>query len=208
MKPSIDELFDDDQYIKLAELPYAEIIPFVQHELAQRNGIIRSYIWLNILILLAMLAFGTQQVWSGHIRFFQLMSNVFIGFGITFTILVPVHEAIHGIAYKLLGAPSVAFGGNVRQFYFYAVADRFVVEQKGFRFLALAPFAVISALMMIGILLTPLPIQWILWGILLLHTGACAGDFGMLGFYYRHSGGEIFTFDDVNNKIAYFFQKR
>lgn len=209
MKPSIEELFNSDRYIQLAELPYTEMIPFVQHEFAQRNNIIRGYIWLNISILLMMILIGARQMWNGEIGFWPFIAYIFLGFAITLTVLVPVHEAIHGLAYKMLGAPKVSFGGNLRQFYFYAVADRFVVGARGFRLIALAPFVLITIATIIGLYLTPVNIQWILWGILLMHTGACAGDFGMLGFYKRHDdGGEIFTFDDVSNKVAYFFQEK
>lgn len=209
MKPSIEELFNSDRYIQLAELAYTEMIPFVQHEFAQRSNIIRGYIWLNIFILLMMVLVGARQVWNGEINFWSVIAYTFLGFAITLTLLVPVHEAIHGLAYKLLGAPKVAFGGNLKKFYFYAAADRFVVGAQGFRFVALTPFMVITIATIIGLYLTPVNVQWLLWGILLMHTGACAGDFGMLGFYKRHhENGEIFTFDDVSNKRAYFFQKK
>ncbi|MBK7869173.1 MAG: DUF3267 domain-containing protein [Saprospiraceae bacterium] len=208
MKPTIEELFNDDQYIKLAELPYTEMIPFVQNEFAKRNTVIRIYIWLNIFILLLMIMLGILQSLNGQISVGMLISNTLIGFALTLTILIPVHEALHGLAYKLLGAPKVAFGGNIRQFYFYAVADRFVIGKNGFKIIALTPFVVISMIAIIGILLTPVKIQWICWGVLLMHTGACAGDFGLLGFYKRHPGGDIFTFDHVKEKVAYFFQKK
>ncbi|MDX1939663.1 MAG: DUF3267 domain-containing protein, partial [Saprospiraceae bacterium] len=144
----------------------------------------------------------------GQISIWNIINYTLIGFGLTLTILIPVHEALHGLAYKILGAPKVAFGGNLRQFYFYAVADRFVIGKSGFRILALTPFIVISMISIMGILLMSVKMQWMLWGVLLMHTGACAGDFGLLGFYKRHQGSEIFTFDDVKEKVAYFFQKK
>ncbi|MDX1942215.1 MAG: hypothetical protein SFU99_16745, partial [Saprospiraceae bacterium] len=67
MKPTIEALFNEAQYIKLTELPYTEMIPFVQKEFTHRNGVIRGYIWLNILILLLMIGVGIFQSLHGQI---------------------------------------------------------------------------------------------------------------------------------------------
>ncbi|HMO38651.1 MAG TPA: DUF3267 domain-containing protein [Saprospiraceae bacterium] len=208
-KPTIAELQDEEQYVQIAALLYDEMIPFLQEVFTNRPPIIQHYIRLNELIVALMLGLGIWQVWAGHIIWYQVFLYIFLGAAIALTVLVPVHEAIHGLAYKLLGAPRISFGAELRKFYFYAVADRFVVGPDEFRKLALAPFAVISSVVVIGLILWPVgPVAWVLWGILLMHTGACAGDFGMLAFYQQHPGGTIFTFDDVPGKVAYFFQEK
>ncbi len=208
MKPSIDKLFDESQYVQLEVLPYAEMIPFVQREFQYSNFIIRSYIGLNILIVIVMIGAGYLHISAGEITFGNLFYAVFLGFAVSLTIIIPIHEAIHGVAYKIVGAPKVAFGSNLRKFYFYAVADRFVIGSSGFRVVALAPFVTISLITIIILFFSSIFIQWLMWGLLLMHTGACAGDFGMLAFYHRHSEGEILTFDDVTAQKAYFFQKK
>lgn len=207
MKPSIDELFEDEQFVQLEVLPYSDMIPFVQREFRYPTPIIRLYWGINILIVFIMLGIAYLHISAGKITFSQLFYAISLGVALSLTLLIPLHEAIHGIAYKLVGAPKVSFGGSFRQFYFYAVADRFVVGARSFRAVALAPFVIISILFFLLLFFTSPFVQWICWGGLLMHTGACAGDFGMLGFYQRLSGSELFTFDDVAAQKAYFFQR-
>ena len=206
-QPNIDTLFESERYAQIAKLPYSEMVPFVQREFGERTPIIRFFIALNLLILVLMIVFAIIQVSLSQISVWKVISFAFLGGTVVFAVLVPIHEALHGLAYKLSGAPSISFGANLRQFYFYAVADKFVIGKKAFRFVALLPFFVINTLLVILLLLAPVGWQWVLWGVLLMHTGGCAGDFGMLSFYNRHEG-ELYTFDDVQNKVAYFFQEQ
>lgn len=208
MKPTIEALFSEAQFTQLEMLPYAEMIPFVQREFKYPTPLVRLYIVLNVLIVGIMLVLGYLQISSSKINIGDLFSSVSLGLAASMTILIPIHEAIHGLAYKMVGAPSVSYGGNWRKLYFYAVADRFVIGRKHFRMVAIAPFLVISLLSIIALFFVSISMQWFLWGLLLLHTGACAGDFGMLAFYQRHPEGELLTFDDVAAQKAYFFQQR
>ncbi|MFN7118764.1 MAG: DUF3267 domain-containing protein [Saprospiraceae bacterium] len=208
MKPTIDALFDESEYLLLEELPYTEMIPFVQRDFQYPTNIIRFYIALNVLLLIVIIGVAALQISAGKITFGNLFYAVSLGFAASLTLLIPIHEAIHGLAYKIAGAPKVSFGGNLRKFYFYAVADRFVAGAREFRLVALAPFVVISFTGTIILIFSPIFFQWLLWGVLLLHTGACAGDFAMLAFYARLSNDKIFTFDDVKAQKAYFFQKK
>lgn len=206
-KPTIEQLFTDE-FEQLEVLPYSEMIPFVQRQFQKPTRITRLYISLNVFMLMGMIGLAYWQISIGKVAFWQLLNAVFLGFAVSLTVLVPLHEAIHGIVYKLMGAPKVSFGGNWRKFYFYAAADRFVAGEQAFRLVALAPFVVLSVLAILGLLFTAPFVQWLLLGVLLLHTGACAGDFGMLAFYEDCPPGEIFTFDDVVAKKAYFFQRK
>ncbi len=207
-KPTIEELFDESRFEQLAVLPYNEMVPFVQEQFKHKNNIIRLYIAANISILIVMMMIGAWQVGTERIGAVVLMSATFLGFFASLTVLIPIHEAIHAAAYKWAGAPQVSFGSNWKKIYFYAAADRFVADSNSFRIIALAPFIVISTVLILLILIIPIWWQWLLWGTLLIHTGACAGDFGMLGFYERYNGKAVFTFDDVMEKKAYFFRAR
>ncbi len=207
MTPDIDTLFEDERYVKIAELPYTEMIPFVQHEFGERTRLIRLFIVLNLLILVLMVVLAIVQVASGQITLGRVISYALLGGTVVFALLIPLHEALHGLAYKLSGAPRISFGGNLSRFYFYAVADKFVIGKRAFIFVALLPFFVITTILIVLLLNVSPGWQWLLWGVLLMHTGGCAGDFGMLSFYNRHEG-EVYTFDDVSQKMAYFFQEQ
>ncbi len=208
MKPTIEALFSEVEFTQVEMLPYEEMIPFVQREFKYPTPLIRIYVVLNVLIVGILLVLGYLQVSSGRISIGHLFGSVSLGLAASMTILIPIHEAIHGLAYKIAGALRVSYGVNWRKLYFYAVADRFVIGRKDFRMVAIAPFLVISFLSIIALFFVSLPVQWFFGGLLLLHTGACAGDFAMLAFYQRHPEGELLTFDDVAAKKAYFFQQR
>ncbi len=49
-----------------------------------------------------------------------------------FTIIIPVHEGIHAIVYKMLGAKNIRFGADVKKMIFYATADKYVTTRKKF----------------------------------------------------------------------------
>jgi len=42
-------------------------------------------------------------------------------------------------------------------------------------------------------------------GALLLHTGACSGDFALLNLVWAHRATGVFTYDDMVAKRSFFF---
>jgi hypothetical protein len=138
-----------------------------------------------------------------------MLSQAFgIAIILLFTITIVLHEMVHGIAYKLNGAPRISFGVNWREFYFYAVADQFVLGRKAFTFVALSPFISISLGLIVSISVLGQFGKWILFFSLFLHTGACAGDFVMLSFFeINKKFKKMLTFDDVKAGLSYFYGK-
>jgi hypothetical protein len=59
-------------------------------------------------------------------------------------LVIPLHESVHGLAYKIIGAPKIHFGADLKQMIFYVAADKYPVGRKGFYFIALAPFLFIN----------------------------------------------------------------
>ena len=200
------ELKNDPSYSLLLMLPHDGIFSFVQEQFSNRTCILKGYIWLNILLMAGMVLLGMAEIWTGKTALFSILKYLGIGTLAVLTVLIPVHEAIHGLAYKLVGAPSVSYGANWEKYYFYAVADRFVVKQKFFTFIALLPFVLISLVSLTAVFFVSIELKWMFLGILFVHTTACAGDFAMLGFYEKHRQySELLTFDDVKEKRTYFY---
>ncbi len=202
------ELQDEESYTPLLKLHHDDIIGFVQSEFSFDTRVIRFYLGLNIAIFLFMLIGAGWQIYQGLINLGQVLAYTGWGLLISLTVLIPIHEWIHGIAYRLAGAPRVTYRANLRKFYFYAVADRFVLGPAAFRMVALAPFVLISFLAVALTFYVSLNYQWLCWGVLLMHTGACAGDFGLLSFYDRQPDKKIFTYDDVAAKVTYFYYQK
>ena len=203
----IADLDNKDRFTKLLTLQYDEIIPFVRDIFDRRGRITRIFWWLNIALLFSLIVLGYWDVSSKQNNLGTILIFSVLGLTLGLIIVVPLHEWIHGVAYKLVGAPKVTYGGNWRKFYFYAVADKFVVPTKSFLFVALAPFLVISGLALVGYFNSGPNAQWFYLGTLLMHTTACSGDFAMISFYDLNREKEIYTVDDVENKVSYFYVK-
>lgn len=205
---TVEELKQNPHYERWISLDHKDILPFVQREFGRKSWLTRAYIFLNIFLLGFMIILGAWQVGHGIASTGNIILYSILGLALTLTLLVPVHEGIHGLAYKLAGAPSVKYGSDIRKFIFYAMADHFVAGSRQFVFVALAPFVLINSFALLGIFYVSLNYQWLLLGVLLMHTGACAGDFAMLSFLLRHREEEVYTYDDVDNKVSYFYRAR
>ncbi|MCO6480634.1 MAG: DUF3267 domain-containing protein [Phaeodactylibacter sp.] len=205
---TVEELQQDPAYEHWLSLSHDEILPFVQEEFGRRSWLTRFYLLLNLALLLAMILLGAWQVSHGLIGAGTVILNGILGILLTLTLLVPLHEGIHGLAYRLVGAPKVQYGSDIRKFIFYAMADHFVVGFPQFIVVALAPFLVINFFAFLAIFYVSLNYQWILLGVLLMHTGACAGDIAMLSFFLRHREKGLLTYDDVGRNTSHFYRER
>jgi hypothetical protein len=203
-----EQLQQDPSYNLLLMLPHDDLLPFLQEQISARSKTMRYFLALNALLIAGMAVIAVLDVRQGLIGWSGILKNFGLGTLLVFTILIAVHEGIHGLAYKMAGAPEISFGVSWRKFYFYAVANKFIVNHTAFLLIALAPFAVISAVVIGGLFFADVWMKWVLLTILFMHTGACAGDFAMLAFYEKHRHlGKILTFDDVDKKISYFYVK-
>lgn len=180
----------------------AFILPFMKH----KNRFIVLYkvgAYLPFLVLFGtlgyMLGSGTGKL--------EYLSAVFYAFGAAL-LLIPIHEVIHGIAYKWLGAPKVSYGVVWKKLVFYAQADRFVVGYKQFIIVALAPFVVIGVALLIAMLFAN--VQWSIFLLTLLsiHNGLCAGDFALMSYFFENRDKEMVTYDDEAEGKTYFYQRR
>ena len=202
----IEELENNDAYQLIKTIHHQEILPFIQKEFDRRNLIIHLFVIINIALLTSSIFIGIQQVSSGTISFWR-MFLLWVGGAIAgSTLIIPIHELIHGITYYLLGAPKVSYGWNPKQFYFFAVADRYVINGTQMWPLALGPFVIISVACLMGIVYLGIYWQWFFWGLLVMHSLNCIGDFGMLSFFWEHRSKRLYTFDIVEHSVSYVYQ--
>jgi len=192
-------------YTLLATLNHKELVPFLKPYLFKWNRYAVLYHIITFLLCFVITIVLGYRV--GRYGFnFDMVAHFLYGFGFALLVL-PLHELLHGIAYKMVGAPKVSYGGDIKKFVFFAVADNFVVSYREFRFVALAPFVVITSIA-IGMCFV-LPISWAytMLGVILVHSMFCGGDFGLLSFFREHRQQEVITYDDVANKVSYFYSK-
>ena len=182
------------------------MVPFILQEFRNRNLIIHVFVIINLSLVTGGLLFAIEQIKMGTIGLFALFLLWILGAVAGSTIVVPIHEGLHGLAYYALGAKKVSYGGNLKQFYFYAVADRFVLNEKGIWPLALSPFLCISAACVLGILYFNVFWQCFFWGFLTMHSLNCLGDFGILSFFWANRGKSLYTYDLVDQGKSFVYR--
>ena len=204
MKLKPEEL-EENGYILLDEMNHAEIIPFVKKFLHKRTWISLLY-YLSVFVSFSFLLFFCIKFYhSGINTFGNILVQILFGFLLTLA-LVPVHELIHALAYKLSGAKKTSFDANLKRFYFLAIADQFVTSKHEFKIVALAPFLVISLALLIA---SYLSVEWkiTILTTLTIHSLACSGDFALLSYFEFNRKKEVVTYDDRENKVSFFYGK-
>lgn len=202
--------YEKDGYHVIDSFIYDDIKTFLERNKPRKNHII-WIVFISGFFILFFIGFAMGKLWSDSLSFSQfgiqiLKCVVFSILGCA--LIIPVHEFIHWIAYKKEGANDVRFGAIWKSFVFYAAAHNFAADYKTFRRIALAPFYILSVLLIL-LLLSPVP----LWGkisiaaILLFHIVSCSGDLSMLSYMKRYKRRNVITVDDIDNRFTYFMEK-
>ncbi len=186
------------------ELDHENLIPFVRKYLRKPTRTKQAYYISNLICLSLLVGFIGWAIYS-KMSGYNIFYSVSKGLALTF-LLVPIHEWIHGLAYRSQGAKNTSYGANLRKFYFVAYADKFVANRRSFRIIALAPFVVLSIGMLITLFFVPMSWQISICAMLTLHTAMCSGDFGLLNYFDYHQMEEV-TYDDVAQKRTLFLKK-
>lgn len=207
--PTIRELQNEERFDLLAEVSHKEIKEFVVKQLTSGGNLVRIYmIYQGVMILT-----GSVFLILSVIAFFRGYKEPLLICGATlvfcFSLLIVIHELLHGIALKLSGAKKVSFGGYLKKFVFYAEADQTVFNRKQFAFIALTPLFVIKLLTVAGIiLLFNSPFVYFFIIVMSAHSLFCAGDIGLLSIFHTNGKEEIFTYDEKKKKTSYYYQRK
>ncbi len=182
----------------------SEVLEFVRRELSRPAWPL--YVVYTVLggLLVIALALGGGAFVDGR----AIVSDVLVPFGVgvlAIILLIVPHELLHGLAFKLLGAPKVTYGADWSKLVFHAAAPGFPIERRGMVLVALAPFVIITtALAIPGVLLGGF-YSWVALGALLMHTQGCLGDFAMLNFFARAASGYAYVTYDESNGESFVF---
>lgn len=200
------EKLQDLGYVQVDTLAHNQLIPFIQEYLKKNNPYTLFYKIFHLVLLVFLAIIIGYGVASKQIEIARVVSQLSFGFVIAF-LLLPIHEGLHGWAYKRVGAQQVSYAAEWKKLYFMAIADKFVANRKEFVFVALLPFAFLVVLGLAASVFLPLP--WMLTSLatVLVHGSMCGGDFGLLSYFHEKRHFDVVTFDDVPNKISYFYQK-
>lgn len=158
------------------------------------------------LFLLAILVyqFMFHTVHEG-VRWISVLKYIGFGFFLGAVPVIPVHELIHGLACRLIGARKISYGVEWDYLMFYASADQFVMNRSQFAFVALLPFVLLSGLFL-GIALYGPALSSLIWlSACFFHGTMCIGDFGLLSFFSENQASELYTYDDLGEKKTFFY---
>jgi len=204
--PSIEELNNPDEFVLYASVEQNRIKDFVLQQVMSDKKLIPVYMVYQTLLFLTGIFFFTRSVmlaFRGH-----TLSLLYTAGAVVFslTLLVVIHELLHGTALKLAGAPKVTYGGILSKFIFFAEADRFVLGKRIFLLVAFTPLVVVKVITLTGIIIffyTPLLYFFLV--VMVIHSFFCSGDVALATLFYRFPGRETYTYDNAAEKKSYYF---
>jgi hypothetical protein len=204
-KYKVDDL-KEPEFVLMDKLNHSDLFPFIKKAHQKRNLVFYFFNAINLLFGIVLLTLMLKEVVKGDFRFSEEFTYFSYGLISTFA-LIPLHEYIHALAYKFVGATNTSYDMNLRKFYFMAMADKFVADSKEFRIVILAPFVSISIVCLI--LYVSFSGIWKFYpvGLFFTHTLFCSGDFGLLSYLESNKSKEIYTYDDKARGESYFFER-
>jgi hypothetical protein len=205
MAINIDEFSNELKYRHLKTISYNDIIPFIFEYLKKRTTTILLF-WAFCIVFLLQAVYIRFSI-AGNYELLQIMMQSLLGFVVFPVILIPVHEFLHIAPYFITGARNIRIGMDLKQYMFYVTAHRYVASPAQFKLVALTPFILINSILVMLILIIPGLWQWSFSICLFAHTTMCTGDFALLNFYSINRDKKIYTWDDADNKEAYFYEK-
>ena len=206
MRPDVEKIQRDPGYRQILELDFNNMIPFVLSNIRRRGIISYLYAGFNLgMIILIILYFITGPALHQYPWTVILKQTVF-GFLAGSILIIPVHELLHGLVYKVLGARKIIFGADMKQFIFYVTADRYPVSGGELYLLAFTPFVVINAATIV-ITLVWFPQVFLFSAfVLLAHNVMCIGDFAIANYVHQHAPRKIYNFDEPEEMKSYFYE--
>ena len=198
---------ENEGYELLSTLDHDELIPFLKESFQKKSTVISWFNFWNIflLILIGLLFFldyYQSEDFKWAIRFLYLSWGVLLSF-----LLIPLHEFLHALAYKYVGAKKTSYDANWKKFYFMAMADQFVANYREFKIVALTPLVVISLGLLILIILPFGLWKFAFASILITHSLFSSGDIALLNYFETHKKDGLVTYDDKGGRMTYFYTK-
>lgn len=205
MALQVEDLEDQSKYRQILKIPYDDLVTFVLDYIRRKSGLM-VFFWSSSIVFLGIALFVRINI-GGYFPFRNIFLHTCLGLIILPVIYIPVHELLHIIPYYLTGARNIRIGMDLKQYMFYVTAHRYVATENQFRFVAMVPFLLTSLAVLVFVLFLPGLWKWSLSLFLFVHATMCAGDFAMLNFYTLHRGKKIYTWDDFDEKAAYFYEE-
>lgn len=207
-KPSIDELHNPNHFSLVESFKIDEMMAFLMKELGANSTKLKTGNKVMRIVLIGMVGAVLGYFIGKQIGKFKLDPWQFLeAFGLLIFVLLPIHEGIHGLVFKVLGAEKVGFGWTPKTLMVYAYAQKFVMSLKENAIVAVMPFLVITLALLIAFFALP-EYKTLIVSTFVLHTYGCLGDFILINYYFKYRHKQMFTYDDIDEAgMTYFFEK-
>jgi hypothetical protein len=203
MRP--EQLRDRANYTLIKVLRHDEIIEFVLAQLGKLRWPMLIFYGLTLFMLIRIMAITLTNILYNHIPWGLYWQFLLTGVISGMLLVIPFHELLHGLAYRLAGAKKVKYGADLKQMLFYASAPGFVTGRSAFYFVAFCPFIILNLLFLSGILWGTEGIRWGALVALFVHTTMCIGDFAMANFFAAYPEQKVYTYDEDKTGVSYFY---
>jgi hypothetical protein len=201
----VEDLEDQSKYRQILAISYKDLVPFIFEYLQKKSGLI-IFFWSVCLIFLT-LAIRIRLNIAGNFPISQIFLHSVLGMIIFPILCIPFHELLHIIPYIISGAKRIRVGMDLKQYLFYVTAHRHVTRSLQFKIVAVVPFILISLIFLFLVFYLPGLWKWSIAVFLFVHSTMCAGDFALLNFYFLNKSKKIYTWDDADEKMAYFYEE-
>lgn len=201
----VEDFDDQSRFRQIQAIQYSDLVGFVLDYLRRKTWLMVLF-W-SLCIIFISIALTVRMNIAGYFPFRNILFHSLLGFIIFPILLIPVHEFMHVLAFWLTGAKRIRAGADLKQYIFYVTAHRHVIKAGQFKFVALVPFLIISFSIIALIIYLPGLWKWSLSILLFVHTTMCAGDFALLNFYHINRHRKIYSWDDADEKMAYFYEE-
>lgn len=207
IQPDIDQLSDPAKYRLIKTLNHSEVVQFVVQQLNHLRWPIMLFYIFTAGLLALILALSVYNYLDQIITWGAWSLYLFFGILAGMIMVIPFHEGLHGLAYRLAGAKKVKYGMDLKQLLFYACAPGFVANKKAFLMVAFLPFLAINLCFSAGIAFGNPQVKWASLVALFVHSTMCIGDFAMANFFAAYREKEVYTYDEEETQTSYFYIK-
>jgi hypothetical protein len=203
--PDVKTLKQEKGFRQILELDFTEMIPFVLTQIRRKSLVSLFYLGINMGLLGFIIVYAVAGLMGNHLSWWMIFKQSAAGILAGSILVIPIHELLHGLSYRILGARNIQFGTDLRQMIFYVTADRYPVSGRELYFLAMMPFLIIN-LLTLFITFRWFPHTLLFPSLFLLsHNVMCIGDFAIVNYVFK-SRKRMYTFDETENKKSYFFE--
>jgi hypothetical protein len=208
-KPTIEDLNDPEKFDLFASVDQSRIKEFVLQQVMSDKKIIPFYMIYQTLLFLTGIFFFTRAIilaYKGNFSYLLISIGAVL---FSLTLLVAIHELLHGIALKLAGAPKVTFGGILRKFIFFAEAENFILGKTSFLFVAFTPFVLVQVITVLGIIYWySAPVLFFFLMVMVIHSFFCSGDVALVTIFYRFPDRDTYTYDNSREKKSFYYVRK